>query len=356
MDREVDSVETKPAVAKLERVLLREIWGDEARNFTPWLASEEALGLLSEVIGYNLELIGTEVAVGPYSADILAKATGQEDHKIVVENQLGRTDHDHLGKMITYAAGLGAKTLIWVSDRFCEEHRAALDWLNQNTGEKLNFYGLEIRAFRIDNSRPAPQFSVISRPNSTIKAMREELSSSERRLKDDLIALAGRRHVEALLGTVLKLERPLGCVTSEPTTSYGGSIRCWRQTPEEKWKVVIGLNISGQRKQTPEGQLDVWLPIPSIATVTGTSVEEVRNALDPLPVLVREAVDWVVRLKSESDAEMVVRLLSEYFVSHPGSRPAEEAQPASDVGPVGDFPVSATSADLRDRSETVVGS
>jgi len=84
------------------------------------------LELLSKVIGRELELIDTEVAVGPYSADILAKAAGQDDYKVIIENQLGKTDHDHLGKMITYAAGLGAKTLIWVSDRFCEEHRAAL--------------------------------------------------------------------------------------------------------------------------------------------------------------------------------------------------------------------------------------
>jgi hypothetical protein len=103
-------VEIKSPVAKLQRVPLREIWGDEARNFTPWLATDDALSLLGEVIGRELELIGTEVAVGPYSADILAKAAGQEDHKVVIENQLGKTDHDHLGKMITYAAGLGAKT------------------------------------------------------------------------------------------------------------------------------------------------------------------------------------------------------------------------------------------------------
>ena len=148
-------METKPYIAKLQRVPLREIWGDEARNFTPWLATDEALGLLGETIGRELERIGTEVAVGPFSADILAKVVGHDDHKVVIENQLGKRDHDHLGKMITYAAGLGAKTLIWVSDRFCEEHRAALDWLNQNTAENVDFYGLEIRAFRIDDSRPA---------------------------------------------------------------------------------------------------------------------------------------------------------------------------------------------------------
>src|SRR5579863_2405704 len=166
-------------VGRLERVSLREIWGDEAKNFTPWLASPEALGLLKNVIGFDLELIGTEVAVGPYSADILAKSAVEEDHKVIIENQLGKTDHDHLGKMITYAAGLGARTLIWISDRFCDEHRAALDWLNYHTSTPLAFFGLEVRAFRIDNSRPAPQFSVISSPNAQAKDAREKVSSTD---------------------------------------------------------------------------------------------------------------------------------------------------------------------------------
>ena len=86
----------------------------------------------------------------------LPKSKTEEDHKVIIENQLGKTDHDHLGKIITYAAGLGARTLIWVSHRFCDEHREALDWLNSNTGEQLAFWGLKIRAFRMDGSRPAP--------------------------------------------------------------------------------------------------------------------------------------------------------------------------------------------------------
>jgi hypothetical protein len=166
---------SNPDVGRLERVSLRTIWSDEARDFTPWLATGDALALLKEVIGFDLELIGKEVAVGPYSADILAKSAIDESHKVIIENQLGKTDHDHLGKMITYAAGLGARTLIWVSDRFCDEHREALDWLNHNTSERLDFYGLEIRAFRIDNSRPAPQFSVISSPNIQAKVPEKKL-------------------------------------------------------------------------------------------------------------------------------------------------------------------------------------
>lgn len=309
----------QPEIAKLKRVSLRDIWGDEARNFTPWLATDEALALLGEVIGRGLELIGTEVAVGPYSADILARIAGQEDHKVVVENQLGKTDHDHLGKMITYAAGLGAKTLIWISDRFCDEHRAALDWLNQNTGDRLNFFGLEIRAFRIDESRPAPQFSVISSPNNATKGISEELSSTERKSKNELMAVAVKRHVEVITATLLRLAHPMECVWSEPSRTYGGSFRCWRQGPDGNWKMVLGLNVSGQRRQTPDGLLDIWLPVASIAAVTGTSTEEVQHALSSLPVFLKEAVDWIIRLKDESQAEATVRTLSEYFKANPGT-------------------------------------
>src|SRR5271157_3650817 len=188
-----------PDVGRLERVNLREIWEDEARDFTPWLASPTALTLLRDVIGFDLELIGTEVAVGPYCADILAKAANDEEHKVIIENQLGKTDHVHLGKIITYAAGLGAKTLIWVSDKFCDEHREALDWLNSNTGEQLAFWGLEIRAFRIDGSRPAPQFALISGPNAATKAVREKFPSANAPSEEELMVCAGGRRVEVLV-------------------------------------------------------------------------------------------------------------------------------------------------------------
>jgi hypothetical protein len=324
-----------PEIGKLERVDLRNIWGDEARNFTPWLATDEAIGLLSEVIGQRgLVVIGREVAVGPYSADILAKVAGNEDHKVVIENQLGKTDHDHLGKMITYAAGLGAKTLVWISDRFCEEHRAALDWLNQNTVDGLNFFGLEIHAYRIDGSRPAPQFSIISRPNSTSKAIREEVSSSERKSREELLLVAAKRNVESLTATLLKLANPMECVWAEPSRTYGGSFRCWRKSPDGNWRLVLGINVSGQRKQTPVGQLDIWLPLASIAAVSETSVGEAQQALQSLPVYIKEVVDWIIRLKDESEAEAVVQVLWDYFEAHPGAAyttEKSEVVPAQDV-------------------------
>jgi hypothetical protein len=304
---------TKPALAKLERVPLRDIWGDEAKDFTPWLASDEGLSLVGEVIGIDLELVDTEVAVGPYWADILARAAGNETHKVVIENQLGKTDHDHLGKIITYAAGLGARTLVWVSDRFCDEHREALDFLNENTGEALAFYGLEIHALRIANSLPAPQFSVISSPNVTTKAAREKIPAADRPSTEELMALATKRNVQPIVTKLLTLGPPVEHVLPLPSRTYGGSFRCWRKDSNRKDRMVLGINVSGERKQTPQGQLDVWLPIPSLALVADISVDEAKKAFEKLPTLAKESIDWIVRLKSEADAENAVAVLSKFF-------------------------------------------
>jgi len=101
----------KPPLGKLEPVDLRQYWADEARDFTPWLASEEGLAVLGDTIGMELELVGQERRVGPFKADILARAADMgedEDHLVIIENQLEKTNHDHLGKIIAYAAGLKA--------------------------------------------------------------------------------------------------------------------------------------------------------------------------------------------------------------------------------------------------------
>jgi hypothetical protein len=127
-------------IGKLDRVSLRDYWQDEARDFTPWLARPENLQLLSEAIGIELEVTATETRVGSFKADILAREVGTEN-SVVIENQLERTNHDHLGKLITYAAGLNAKAVVWVMADLTEEHRKALDWLNDTTWKVIDFVG-----------------------------------------------------------------------------------------------------------------------------------------------------------------------------------------------------------------------
>lgn len=162
-----------PDLGKLQRVELRDVWQHEAQNFTPWLAEPDNLSALSMELGLELELVGQEVSVGPYSADIVCKDTLSGIH-VLIENQLEKTDHSHLGQILTYAAGLEARTVVWVAARFTDEHRAALDWLNEITQEDWQFFGLEIELWRIGNSPPAPKFNVICRPNDWSRAVREK--------------------------------------------------------------------------------------------------------------------------------------------------------------------------------------
>ena len=159
-----------PELGRLEKVPLRELWAHEALDFTPWLAQEANIALLSEAIGLELALEAQEQSVGPFRADLLCK-DALSDNWVLVENQIARTDHTHLGQLLTYAAGLDAVTIIWIAERFTDEHRAALNWLNQITGEKFNFFGLEIELWKIGNSLVAPKFNLVSKPNNWSKAV-----------------------------------------------------------------------------------------------------------------------------------------------------------------------------------------
>ena len=161
---------------------IREFWEDEARNFTPWLADEENIGLLGETIGIELEVEAQERNVGPFRADILCKDTVTNSW-VLIENQLERTDHSHLGQLLTYAAGLDAVTVVWIAKRFTDEHRAALDWLNEITDEGFSFFGLEIELWRINDSPMAPKFNLVSHPNDWTRTVsrisRGELSPTD---------------------------------------------------------------------------------------------------------------------------------------------------------------------------------
>lgn len=163
---------------ELEKVDLRDVWPLEDRNFTPWLAEEENLKLLGDTLQLELEAEAQEKYVGPYRADIFCKDSNSGD-SVVIENQLEKSDHKHLGQLMTYAAGLkGVSAVIWIAESFTEEHRAALDWLNDKSDETINFFGVEIELWRIGDSNPAPKFNVISKPNNWLKSLRAAGGSS----------------------------------------------------------------------------------------------------------------------------------------------------------------------------------
>jgi hypothetical protein len=164
-------------LGELKLVELRRLWTHEAKNFTPWLAQPENMARLSAAIGVGLEVENTEVACGPYAADILARTTSGA--YVVIENQLEKTNHDHLGKAITYAAVLGAQAIVWIAAEFTEEHKKALDWLNDNSVDMLGFFGVQPELWSIDGSRPALRFNVLSRPAEVVRQANAQKASSE---------------------------------------------------------------------------------------------------------------------------------------------------------------------------------
>ena len=158
------------ALGRLEKIDLRDIWKTEDQDFTPWLAREDNISLLADTLGLELEVEAQEKEVGPFRADILCKDI-RNDSWVLIENQLERTDHRHLGQLITYAAGLKAVTIVWVAAKFTEEHRAALDWLNSVTGDDFRFFALEVELWRIGESPAAPKFNIVSKPNEWSKTV-----------------------------------------------------------------------------------------------------------------------------------------------------------------------------------------
>lgn len=150
----------------LKTVPARQKWTNEARDFTPWLAQN--IKSLNEALGIELEVENIEVQCGPYSADILAKDTGTDKY-VIIENQLEKTNHDHLGKAITYASALDASIIVWVATDFTEEHKKALDWLNDHTSDEISFYGVQVELWQIDNGNPALRFNIISKPNEAVR-------------------------------------------------------------------------------------------------------------------------------------------------------------------------------------------
>jgi hypothetical protein len=151
-------------LGRLERIEnLRSVWHNEATDFTPWL--EQHIDLLSEALGLDIQLVEREVPVGDFSVDLVGEEPGS-GRPVIIENQLERTNHDHLGKLLTYSAGKGGGVIIWVAKEIRPEHRNALDWLNNATQGNIDFYGVELELLKIGGSPKAPNFKVVVAPKS----------------------------------------------------------------------------------------------------------------------------------------------------------------------------------------------
>ena len=158
---QVDSTKSRPE-GRIEQLDIREIWADEAADFTPWLA--ENLDLLGKELGMNLELVETEKTVGSFYLDILVRDV-DSGTRVAIENQLEWSDHSHLGQLLTYAAKCEATAAVWIASEFRYEHRETINRLNQWTGNKIQWYGVEVRCIKIGDSLPAPDFRVVAAPD-----------------------------------------------------------------------------------------------------------------------------------------------------------------------------------------------
>lgn len=160
-------------LGKLEKITdLRKVWPHEALDFTPWLAQDDNIAMLSDAIGIDISVDETESMVGSFNVDIYATET-DTGNKIIIENQLEETNHDHLGKIITYASGKDAKFVIWIVKKAREEHRHAIEWLNNHTDNDIAFFLIEIELWSINNSDPAVKFNVIEKPNDWAKEIKK---------------------------------------------------------------------------------------------------------------------------------------------------------------------------------------
>ena len=171
-------------LGKLQEIDIREVWKHEQYDFSKWLASEENIQELGDALNLSLTDVETEKFVGNYRCDILCKdeLTGKV---VLIENQLESTNHDHLGKIITYASGLDASVVVWIVSSARQEHASAIEWLNKHTDDDLSFFLVEVHAYKIGDSDPAPQFKIIEQPNDFVKSVKaisksSDISDSER--------------------------------------------------------------------------------------------------------------------------------------------------------------------------------
>lgn len=250
---------------------MREAWVTEASDFTPWLAHEDNLKLLGEAIGIELELESQEKEVGPFRADILCKDTAN-DNWVLIENQLERTDHSHLGQLITYAAGLKAVTIVWIAEKFTEEHRAALDWLNERTDEKINLFGLEIELWRIGDSPIAPKFNIISLPNDWSRTVQQA-------------AVAGGE-----LSEHKQFQRRLWTAFKEYMEEKGSFVKCQKPLPQHwanhaigrtgvRLTSIISTTNSEANNKGPEIRAELYMDGPN-AKLEFTELEKQKEGIE----------------------------------------------------------------------------
>ena len=239
-------------LAKIEKISdLRSVWPNEASNFTPWLADN--IHLLGEALGMDLEKGDTEAPVGNFSVDILTSDNGN-GQLVVIENQLAQTDHSHLGQLLTYMAGRNANVIVWIAERFRDEHRAALDALNERTGEDTQFFGIEVELWQIDNSRPAVNFKLVATPNGWSKqtgGRRSALSEEEESFRTFFQEL-----VDSLTPTLRWSNRKLHQRVHRFSAGHGRKADFRASFSRDKERCRVEVCLDGQDGKSNKGLFD----------------------------------------------------------------------------------------------------
>jgi len=225
---------------------LREAWKHEANDFTPWLAETDNLNALADALGISeLVLVATEHWVGDFKLDILCT---DGDEQVIIENQLEKTNHTHLGQIIAYAAGVDAKKVIWIAESFRPEHSAALQFLNENTTDDLNFFAVEVELWKIGDSPLAPKFEIVVKPNEWAKAGREQV------------------RVAAATTPTKQLQQKFWLALVEHLAAKATQIRPQKPRPQHWLNNSIGrsgfaLNITANTRDERLG-VELWIPGP----------------------------------------------------------------------------------------------
>jgi len=289
----------------LKRIDPREFWKSEPAQFSPWLA--EHLDLLGEQLGLELTTEGLEQAVGAFSADVVARET-TSTRLVVIENQLAATDHDHLGKLLTYASGLGAGVVVWVAPEFRDEHRRALDWLNEVTTEDVAFFGAQVELLRIDDSRPAPNFRIISSPNTWFKTQRGTASEPSprmiryQRFFAELLTLLHQKHPNFTRSRTASPQNWIafsarGAGTYGLTFTQAGQFGCelWVDTGEGSRNKSI-FDLLHAQKDAIEAALATPLSWQRLDARRGSRVAQyVEGSIDAGEVRLKELREWGVQ-------------------------------------------------------------
>lgn len=262
------------SLGKLTRVDPRSVWKHEAYDFTPWLL-ENADGL-ADVLGIDLELTVNEHPVGAYSLDLLGNDL-TNDCVLIVENQLAGTDHSHLGQLLTYAAGTDAATVVWIATSFREEHRQALDWLNDLAGGNARFFGIEIQTVQIEDSPVAPTFVLRAQPNDWHASLSAAAKSTSRASgKGQLYRAFWSSFLEAV-----HAQRPSWTKAKVPTDAN------WMTMPSPIKGAVMGVNFTQNSEIRTELYIDT-----GAGDVNALVFAELKNRQPEIEAAFGEALSW----------------------------------------------------------------